>query len=128
MAAQDFLARRVRELTSRKRSDLRPNLTEIAKALGVGPGAITNWLKGDRRITLDDAENIAKALGMPIGQLVDEHAIEMTPDELHFLYFVRSLDLDHHGIERAKRVISAAVSPVQSEESARTPHRKHGGR
>jgi transcriptional regulator with XRE-family HTH domain len=131
MTAQDYFSRRLRDLTSRRRRDPRPTKQDIARALDVQPGTITNWLTGLRRISLDDAERVADYLGLPIGQLVDENSVEMTPDEIHFLYFIRGLRLDSPQLERLKRSIGAlyesqspAVAVVSSRVATQPASRK----
>jgi transcriptional regulator with XRE-family HTH domain len=43
--------------------------TELAKVLGVSQPALSNWLRGQRRITPEYLEGIAKILEMPYKKL-----------------------------------------------------------
>ncbi len=48
---------------------MRPS--KLAAAIGVDPSAVTAWKKGGS-VTLDNLEKVAKALGVPMRQLIED--------------------------------------------------------
>ena len=59
---------RIREV--RKRSGIPQNV--LAKAVGISPGALTNFEKGRRRISLDWLQKIAAVLDTPVADFLEE--------------------------------------------------------
>jgi transcriptional regulator with XRE-family HTH domain len=47
-------------------------LCELAQMVGVTPGAVSHWETGRRKIGLDDAAKIARALGCTVDDLLVE--------------------------------------------------------
>ena len=54
----------------------------VAKVTGIDPSAFSNWGKGSRFPSLQSALLICRALGITIGQLVDELKLPPSPDPL----------------------------------------------
>ncbi len=61
---------RIREV--RKRSGIPQNV--LAKAVGISNGALTNFEKGRRRVSLDWLQKIADALDTPVAYFIEEDA------------------------------------------------------
>lgn len=80
---------RIREL--RKRSGIPQNV--LAKAVGISPGALTNFEKGRRRISLDWLQKIADVLDTPVAYFLEEETRESAghPKERRLLAAWRKL-------------------------------------
>ena len=69
MAERTFrVGERIRELRKRKR--VRQNV--LARMVGISPGALTNFEKGHRSISLDWLQTIADALDTPIAYFLPD--------------------------------------------------------
>lgn len=54
---------------------------EVARAMCLSEGALSDKLRGRRRITLDDLERLARHLGITLGQLLEPPALLVDDDE-----------------------------------------------
>jgi len=64
----DPVGQRIRELRRAKRIRQKT----LARIIGISPGALTNFEKGRRRISLDWLREIAGALDTPLAYFLDE--------------------------------------------------------
>jgi transcriptional regulator with XRE-family HTH domain len=45
-------------------------VSELAERVGIHPGSMPRYMKGQRKLTLDLVEQFASALGIPVGTLL----------------------------------------------------------
>jgi len=66
---EEHVGQRIRDLRKAKRIRQKT----LARIVGLSPGALTNFEKGRRRISLDWLGRIAAALDTPVAYFLDEH-------------------------------------------------------
>jgi len=62
-------------------SEQRMTQREVAAAMRVSEGALSDKLRGRRRFTLDDLDRLARYLGITLGQLLEPPALLVDDEE-----------------------------------------------
>ena len=97
---------RIGSAISLARNNLGLTKKELAENIGLSPSAITRIEKGERSLSLQTAQDIARALGLRLSQLVTIAESILKPED---------------EIKELQRKLLLSIQPILSQRSAKNP-------